>query len=98
MNWLGLDVGGANLKLADGHGWAVSRPFLLWREPERLAAAIARLLAEATSAAGLVVTMTGELADCFATKREGVHAILEAVQAAAEVRGLCGDAVRIYLT
>ena len=32
------------------------------------------------------VTMTGELADCFATKAEGVARILAAVQAAAETR------------
>jgi probable H4MPT-linked C1 transfer pathway protein len=31
----------------------------------------------------LAVTMTGELCDCFATKREGVRAILDAVSAAA---------------
>ena len=31
----------------------------------------------------LAVTMTGELCDCFATKREGVHAILDAVEQAA---------------
>ncbi len=93
MDWLGLDVGGANLKLADGCGWAASRAFPLWRQPDRLPAAIAELLAEAPAAAGLAVTMTGELADCFATKREGVQAILDAVLAAAQDRE-----VRVYLT
>src|SRR5438105_2939312 len=98
MNWLGLDVGGANLKLADGRGWAISRPFPLWRQPERLAAAIAELLVEAPPASGLAVTMTGELADCFATKREGVSAILHAVETAATTLRLSPDAVRAYLT
>jgi probable H4MPT-linked C1 transfer pathway protein len=63
-----------------------------------LAAAIAELLAVAPPAAGLAVTMTGELADCFATKREGVQAILDAVEAAARRHGTSRLAVRVYLT
>jgi probable H4MPT-linked C1 transfer pathway protein len=100
MHWLGLDVGGANLKLADGRGWAASRPFPLWRQPERLAAAIAELLpaAPVPTPRGLAVTMTGELADCFTTKREGVQAILEAAEAAAAAHGVSVGNVRVYLT
>ena len=37
MTWLGLDIGGANLKAADGRGWAQIVPFPLWRDPDRLA-------------------------------------------------------------
>src|SRR5262249_30478065 len=98
MNWLGLDVGGANLKLADGRGWAVSRPFPLWRQPSGLAPAIAELLADAPPAARLAVTMTGEVADCLATERAGGPAILQAVESAAASRGLAREALRVYLT
>ena len=42
---IGIDVGGANLKLADGRGFHLSRPFALWRHPERLAAELKALLA-----------------------------------------------------
>jgi probable H4MPT-linked C1 transfer pathway protein len=93
VHWLGLDVGGANLKLADGRGWARSRAFPLWKQPGELPTAIAAMLYDAPAADGLAVTMTGELADCFATKREGVNAILDAVVAAAGHREL-----RVYLT
>jgi probable H4MPT-linked C1 transfer pathway protein len=80
---LGWDVGGANIKAArieDGRSEArvVERPFALWREPQRLPA----MLAETAEALGradvMAVTMTAELADCFATKREGVACVLDA--------------------
>jgi probable H4MPT-linked C1 transfer pathway protein len=90
---LALDVGGANLKVADGRRVAVSEAFPLWKEPEALAAAIERLLREAPPAERIVATMTGELADCFRTKAEGVAAIVGAAQQAAGARD-----VRIYMT
>jgi hypothetical protein len=93
VNWLGLDIGGANLKVADGRGFAAAEPFPLWQEPQRLAAALAELLGRCPPADGLGVSMTAELADCFATKAEGVGAVLAAVAAAAK------DArAHVYLT
>ncbi len=86
MNYLALDIGGANLKLADGKGFSVSRPFPLWQQPERLSESLSTMFAEAPPAERLTVTMTGELADCFATKAEGVLAILDAVELAAADR------------
>jgi (4-(4-[2-(gamma-L-glutamylamino)ethyl]phenoxymethyl)furan-2-yl)methanamine synthase len=83
MSWLGLDIGGANLKVADGHGWASSWPFALWREPERLADVLDMLLAHSPPARRLAITMTGELCDCFRTKSDGVQQILDAVERAA---------------
>lgn len=83
MTWLGIDIGGANLKAADGLGYADSQPFAVWRQPERLAATITELLAAAPVADSLAITMTAELADCFETKTEGVRQILTAVQQAA---------------
>jgi probable H4MPT-linked C1 transfer pathway protein len=86
MTWLGLDIGGANLKAADGRGWARSAPFALWREPKRLADELAKLLSGAPDAGRLAVTMTGELCDCFRTKAEGVRHILAAVSSVGSAR------------
>jgi probable H4MPT-linked C1 transfer pathway protein len=80
---LGLDVGGANLKAAHTDGAARTRPFDLWKDPAGLPAALAALLSEMPRADRVAVTMTGELCDCFETKREGVAAILDAVEKAA---------------
>jgi probable H4MPT-linked C1 transfer pathway protein len=91
--WLALDVGGANLKAADGLGFGQSHYFPLWREPQNLTHALRELLSASPPAERLAVTMTGELADCFATKAEGVEAILSAVVSAA-----AGLDVQVYLT
>ena len=80
---LGLDIGGANLKAAHTAGPARSRPFALWKDPAGLPAALSALIGEMPRADRLAVTMTGELCDCFETKREGVAAILDAVEGAA---------------
>jgi probable H4MPT-linked C1 transfer pathway protein len=83
---LGLDIGGANLKVASDTGFARHTPFALWREPARLPDQLNALLHEAPAFERLAVTMTGELCDCFETKRQGVEAILDAVEAAARGR------------
>jgi probable H4MPT-linked C1 transfer pathway protein len=76
---IGLDIGGANLKAAHTSGPACLRPFALWKDPSGLADALRTLLRELPSADGLAITMTGELCDCFETRREGVLAILDQV-------------------
>ncbi len=93
MTWLALDVGGANLKSADGRGYAASRPFALWRTPERLTAELVALIAAGPRCDRIAATMTGELADCFETKADGVRAIVDALVVAAGAR-----AVAIYTT
>jgi probable H4MPT-linked C1 transfer pathway protein len=80
MPFLGLDIGGANLKAADGHGWARSATFALWRQPAGLTEALRSLLHDRFPLDQLAVTMTGELCDCFADKREGVLSILGALE------------------
>jgi probable H4MPT-linked C1 transfer pathway protein len=80
---LGLDVGGANLKAAHSDGTTCSRPFALWKNPRDLPGALRDLLRERPRFDVVAVTMTGELCDCFDTKRLGVLAILAAVQAVA---------------
>ncbi|WP_425399122.1 hydantoinase/oxoprolinase family protein [Aeoliella sp.] len=86
--WLGIDVGGANLKLADGRNYAHSSPFELWRHRDTLADAIESLLADAPAFDALAATMTGELADCYETKAEGVRHIAACLQRASADRQL----------
>ncbi len=81
---LGLDVGGANLKMAHSSGVALQRPFALWKQPDRLPAAIRELLTQSPRFDHIALTMTGELCDCFETKRQGVSAILDAISEAAD--------------
>jgi probable H4MPT-linked C1 transfer pathway protein len=78
---LGLDIGGANLKAATPNpgGRAVSVPFPLWKQPDKLPAALASLVAQFDDVQEFAVTMTGELCDCFETKEAGVNAIVSAV-------------------
>ncbi len=83
MNVLGLDIGGANLKAAHSGGAARARPFALWKDPAALPAALRELLRDWPPFDRLAVTMTGELCDCFPSKRHGVAAILDAVEEAA---------------
>src|SRR5687767_7074797 len=90
---LGLDIGGANLKAATADRRAVSVPFPLWKQPDRLPAALAELVAKFPDADELAITMTGELCDCFETKRDGVHAIIKAVRSTSG-----GKRIRVWST
>jgi len=89
--WVGLDIGGANLKAAHTSGWSNSVSFAMWREWRTLAVSIAKLLKDCPAFVGVAVTMTGELADCFATRAEGVAIILEQLTSI-----LPAQMVRIY--
>ena len=92
MPWLGIDIGGANLKLADGRGFALVQPFALWRDPKRLAFELRTCIALAPACDHLAVTMTAELADCFVDKGEGVRTVVGAVSEASD-----GRHTRFYL-
>ncbi|MEN6343647.1 MAG: hydantoinase/oxoprolinase family protein [Methanospirillum sp.] len=81
---IGIDVGGANLKIADDNGAEV-RYCPLWT-----GAPIAELLRPHAGEEAAVV-MSGELADCFASKAEGIAFIV------GEVRSVFPDA-RFYGT
>ena len=93
MKWLALDIGGANLKAADGQGLAIIQPFALWQSPRQLPDVLRALLATMAGVDHVAVTMTGELCDCFVTKAEGVDFILKALDIAADKRH-----TRVYLT
>ncbi len=92
MKWLAFDIGGANLKAADGEGFASTQHFALWREPHQLSDSLRAMIAQVPKVDHLAATMTGELADCFATKSEGVEFIVRSFSAAADSRH-----TRIYL-
>ncbi len=86
MPVLGFDIGGANLKAATSDGRCASRPFAIWRTPDLLADELRALETLTPGADEIAVTMTAELADCYATKAEGVARILAAVQEVAGTR------------
>jgi probable H4MPT-linked C1 transfer pathway protein len=88
---VGWDVGGANVKAAglaleQGRARQVrvaSQPFEIWREKNRLPEVLRAVFAAAAPGAppqAMAVTMTAELSDTFATKREGVLFVLECIK------------------
>jgi probable H4MPT-linked C1 transfer pathway protein len=83
-NVLGFDIGGAHIKVAHTDGTATQRSFALWKQPRRLTAELTALRRMAPLHDLIAITMTGELCDCYASKRDGVHAILRAVQRMAD--------------
>jgi (4-(4-[2-(gamma-L-glutamylamino)ethyl]phenoxymethyl)furan-2-yl)methanamine synthase len=83
VNVIGWDIGGANLKASDGESRSIEIAFPLWQRPGDLEEALRQIAAQFALADHWSVTMTGELADCFATKAEGVRHIVSAVQTAA---------------
>lgn len=89
--WIGIDVGGANLKLADAHQFAKQTRFAMWKHPDRLACELSRLLEGSVDFDAVALTMTGEMADCFATREEGVCRILEQV-----TRIIPSPCIRVY--
>lgn len=90
---LGLDIGGANLKAATPDKRAISVPFALWKQPDKLPAALADLVARFPEVEELAVTMTGELCDCYESRRDGVNAIIAAATAAS-----AGRRIRVWST
>lgn len=84
---IGIDVGGANLKYAATSGGSLSRFFPMWQKSEQLADVIAEDLVSRfsqTAIKHLAVTMTGELADCFIDRDQGVRHIVSHTRKAAE--------------
>lgn len=77
---VGLDIGGANLKAAHSDGPCRTRPFAIWQSPETLDDELRTLIDDWLPCRALAVTMTAELADCFAAKAEGVDRILASVE------------------
>lgn len=77
---LGLDIGGANTKAASSDGSLAESVYLpLWRGAP-LDEALRKLAGKNPEAVGVVVT--GELADCYRSKAEGIASIKAAVEKA----------------
>jgi len=83
MSVIGIDIGGANLKVARDDGTAWTEPFALWQQPHVLASQLMEQWFTATPDV-VLATMTGELCDCFETRAEGVTFIIEQLEAASE--------------
>ncbi|MCH9653625.1 MAG: H4MPT-linked C1 transfer pathway protein [Planctomycetes bacterium] len=82
MYVIGLDIGGANIKSADCNGVAHASSFELWKTPELLKQKLQEILTLYQQPDLVAVTMTGELADCFQSKAEGVETLLSATEQA----------------
>ena len=93
---LAFDIGGANIKAADGLGWVHSEPFELWRRRPDLPAALARIVSTRRPRR-VVATMTGEIADCYSSRQEGVADIVAAVTSASHAAAGPACPVGIYL-
>ncbi|WP_164100429.1 hydantoinase/oxoprolinase family protein [Candidatus Laterigemmans baculatus] len=83
-NIVGLDIGGAHIKAADRAGRTHCQSFALWKHPRQLEEALQSVVARFAplerhaGSTRYAVTMTGELADCFLDRGEGVTRIVEA--------------------
>ncbi len=78
---VGFDIGGANIKAASSCGLSICKSFPLWKTPMELGTVLGgmkrELAGQLDSIDRIVVTMTGELADCFLDRREGVNTIVQ---------------------
>lgn len=73
------------LEQTDANGaihYVGSTPFPLWRFPEQLTTVVKNQI-DFWPNVPLAVTMTGELADCYANRQQGVAAIVDAITQAA---------------
>jgi (4-(4-[2-(gamma-L-glutamylamino)ethyl]phenoxymethyl)furan-2-yl)methanamine synthase len=88
---VGWDIGGANVKAARvemgnsriERAQVASLPFEIWREKDRLPEVLRTAFAVTAPdgfAHAMAITMTAELSDVFAAKREGVLFVLDSVQ------------------
>lgn len=77
---LGLDIGGANTKAASSDGFLAESVYLpLWRDAP-LSEVLHRLAEKDPECVGIVIT--GELADCYNSKAEGIATIKAVVEKA----------------
>lgn len=89
--WIGLDIGGANIKIAHEDGDARTVPFEVWKRPDELGQVIAAAAAALPASDRAAVTTTAELCDCYPTKAVGVNQVLDAV-----ITGLPGRSIVIW--
>jgi probable H4MPT-linked C1 transfer pathway protein len=90
---VGIDIGGANLKFAAldsirGNATSRSLYFPMWTDADALSQTLQAELLQLGRASALAVTMTGEMADCFLDREEGVRYIANAIQQTASRLGI----------
>ncbi|MBL8816009.1 MAG: hypothetical protein JNL58_08260 [Planctomyces sp.] len=91
---VGLDIGGANIKISTADGISRSFAFPMWKQHQTLPDILKAVLVNEFEASDLIaVTMTAELADCFPSKASGVEFIIHSVTTACP-----GIAVRVWMT
>lgn len=79
MKYIGMDIGGANIKIASASGEGFEYYFPFWQKRDQLAESFFWGPDWLTNDTRLGITMTAELADCFEHKREGVEYIVDTV-------------------
>jgi (4-(4-[2-(gamma-L-glutamylamino)ethyl]phenoxymethyl)furan-2-yl)methanamine synthase len=72
---IGIDIGGANTKVASASGAARSFYFPLWRKNDL--ANLLRRVKDDFKPERVGIVITGELADTFSSKKEGICSIAE---------------------
>lgn len=76
---IGLDIGGANTKLASSDGKITELHYLpLWKDTTLCL--VLKEIAERLRPEKVALVMSGELADCFEDKEQGIRFIKEAVE------------------
>jgi len=81
---LGIDIGGANIKVATSDGDFATEPFAMWLKPDDLSDALVALAERMGPVAAWAVTMTGEMADAYYDRAVGVRRIAQQTQDAAD--------------
>ncbi len=81
-NTVGIDIGGANTKVASTSGRTKSFYFPLWKE--RSLSSLLCLIKKEFDPENVGVVMTAELADVFTSKKDGVHYIASCVRSVFE--------------
>ncbi|OYV10880.1 MAG: putative H4MPT-linked C1 transfer pathway protein, partial [Methanosaeta sp. NSP1] len=77
---LGLDIGGANTKAASSDGLFAASVYLpLWKGAP-LEEALCSIARRQPQAEAVAVVITGELADCFSCKQEGLESLMACVR------------------
>ncbi|MCD1293661.1 H4MPT-linked C1 transfer pathway protein [Methanocella sp. CWC-04] len=77
---LGIDIGGANTKAASSDGkFTMSKYLPLWKEAD-LEGTLRSIKEAAGDIDAVGVAITGELADCYPTKKEGIEHISSVVK------------------
>lgn len=87
MKWLGLDIGGANIKAATSDGEVFSMPFRFWVDHHRLADVLVEII-ERFPNHRVAATMTAELADCFDSRRVGVEYVVDSLNGVCDRLGI----------